>query len=232
MAETPKKFAFKNEATVSGLVTPVGVMAFPKLLEPDGKFNPDNPSYSVSLRYKKTDKAAQELISKIEAAHAEALAFVQATAPPTYDSKGQPKPIKEADLPCGVWMEKTPDGTKVPTDEIFIKFKSGSVYRKGDVVKKITLNVRDGQRNPWPRNVEIGGGSTGRAFFTINPFFVPAFGVGVSLRLDAVQVQHAKSYGSVAMDNLSDSEIPEVFGMGETGEETGKTGPVKGGGDF
>lgn len=71
------------------------------------------------------------------------------------------------------------------------------------------------------KGLRIGGGSTIRVSYELNPFYVPANGAGVSLRLYAVQVIELVEFGGNA--GYFGFESEEQDGGTETAPAAGKT---------
>jgi hypothetical protein len=85
-----------------------------------------------------------------------------------------------------------------PTGEIEFKFKckAGGTTKAGKEWKR-TVAIFDAKGNPAKGVKEIWGGTEGKVSFTASPYFVAATGtVGLSLRLEAVQILNLVSGGS------------------------------------
>lgn len=173
-----------------GLKSPIGIAMFPKLTEPDAKFG--EPAFSTGLIFKPEDPAFKALEAEVLKAHGEAVAYYEANGPKQHDSKGKPKPVKVCDPPVGVHLDRD----KNPTGDMVAKFKMKATYKPKDgppVAKK--LPIYDGKAKPWPKGVPFDGGSRLRVYYDIVPYAIPALGVGVQLRMSAVVVIEAKTWG-------------------------------------
>lgn len=183
--------------------TPIGVAIWPKLNEPDTRFKEEG-EYQVNLRLPKTE--AEPLLKVIKDAQ-------KAEYQRQLKETGKPK-LKLADLPV----------IEVDGGEEFIdlKFKapaSGTTKAGKKWEKRIMLFDSKGKPlgDDSPR---IGGGSRIRVNAEVRPYFVPAYGVGVSLRINAVQVIELHEGGM-------SSKAASAYGF--TAEESGF---VAGGEDF
>ena len=139
------------------VTTPVGNASYPWLKQPDTKFNPDG-LYSCNIIVDK-DKA-QKLITIIDKAYDDNIASEKAKAPN--------KKIKLAAKP---YDEQ--EGNKV-------LFKIKTKAKIGDVA--IRPHVVDAKGQPII-NTDIFGGSEVKVSADLIPYYVPANGAGISLRL-------------------------------------------------
>jgi hypothetical protein len=175
----------KDNKAVSG-VTPIGIAVYPKLNVPDTKFN-DKGVYSTKLRL--TEEDAAPLIEMIDA-------MIEAAFDEALNNASTPlakKKIKKADPPYHA--EEDDQGNA--TGYILFNFKKvASGVTKDGREWKFVCPVYDAKLKPVDlTKVNIGGGSLIKVAFMATPFDVPATGVGVTLRLEAVQVLEAKSFG-------------------------------------
>lgn len=162
----------------SRMTSPKGTASWPKLNEPDTKFDAKGV-FSVGLRMS-----------------AEAAAPMIATLTKMYEDfyaekvKELKKKLKKSDFP---WKEVTNDAGN-ETGEIEFRFK---MVAKVDTKDGRTIEQRpilfDAKMRPM--NDRVGGGSTIRVGFEPHLWEVPATGVGLSLRLKAVQVIELKEFG-------------------------------------
>jgi len=155
-------------------VTKVGKALFPHLNEPDTKFEEDGV-YTVNLILEADE--AQELTDRLK---------------PVFDEgyekhcKERKKPeLKQHDRPW--YQEMDTDGNY--TGSIVFKFKMKAKTSKGIEQRPALF---DAKKNPM--NEVIGNGSMIRVSFDPNCWFVPALGVGLSLRLRGVQVTKLVEY--------------------------------------
>lgn len=217
-------------------VTPRGRAIWPHTHAPDKKFKKEYGEYRVRIAIPEAD--AQPLVDKIEAGikaqYAEAKN--EFTADPKNKSKKfeNSKPAKIADKPYTV-------GEAEDEGLVIFNFKSPAGGKRSDGTEwSRTIPVYDAQRNPLPAGTRIGGGSTIKVSYTLNPFST-AIGTGMSLRLEGVQVlemkefsRTAESFGFEDEDGYSVNENAgntEADGYAE--EETdAPAGDTKGGADF
>jgi hypothetical protein len=159
--------------------TPRGIARYPRLNSPDTKFNPEG-DYKVDLVVKTS--LVEELIQEIDKAFAAQMTETKS------DPKNKGKKIKEADLPYRL----NPDNE----EETILKFKCKASFtdKKTGQVKPLRPGLFDKYGKEFPLETIVGGGSVIRVSFEMIPFFVAAVGVGVSLRLSAVQVIELKEY--------------------------------------
>ena len=205
MAQPVNRFEFpKGVGSRQGLKSPVAVASFPKILEPDAKFG--SPAYSVGLVFDPSDPAFKALESDILKAHGEAVKYAEENAPKTRDNKGNVKPLAVVDPPISVQLDRD----KNPTGKMVVKFKLNAAFkdRKTGAERLRPLPVYNGKAQPWPKNVEVGGGSRLRVYYDVSPFYTAGIGVGVSLRMSAVVVVEARSYGP-KIEVEDDCVLPE-----------------------
>lgn len=156
------------------ITTPCCKFQYPKLIEPETKFNPEGV-YKLTALIDPADAdpvatALDELLNKHKAS-------LKAQAP---DQK-----FKLADLP---WAYEDVDGT--PYLVVKTKQKASGIDRDGRRwtsvpalfdAKGQPVKDRESLRNMW-------SGTMGRVSFEACPFYQPAIGAGITLRLRAVQV--------------------------------------------
>lgn len=180
MAKAPK-----NDNIIKG-VTPAGIAVYPKLNEPDTKFDP-NGTYSVRLKL--TDEEAAPLIETIDELIDEAFDAAVAEA----KTPAAKKKIKRADVPYRA--EENDQGEPTGYTLFNFKRKASGVTKEGRVWA-YACPVFDAKLKPVDlTKVKIGGGSTLVVSYSAAPYNVPAIGVGASLRLEAVQLLDLKEWG-------------------------------------
>lgn len=156
-------------------VTPKGVAQYPKLNQPDTKFNPDG-DYNTKIII--NGKDAAETISLLDKLYAEAQEKAKKENPG--------KKIKPGPDPYSVNEE---------TGEVTIAFKlKAKVTRKDGTSydQKVALFDAKGK----PLNENIGGGSVIKVSFEAFQYYTAMAGAGISLRCRAVQVIELHSYSS------------------------------------
>lgn len=156
-------------------VTPVGVANYPRLNEPDTKFNPDG-EYKVNLEFDPEDPKVKSFIEKLEAIQQEAFDEFQK------DSK---RKLGLADV-----YEETDDGM------YSIKFKQkAKIKMKDGKIIDVNIPIFDAKGVPMKDAPIIGKDSKIKISFTIMPYCLQTTKqVGLSLRPVAVQVIDLHEY--------------------------------------
>lgn len=164
------------------LYTPKGVAIFPWITRPDTKFNPDG-DYRVTLRIPREE--AQPFIDKLQALYDDFLKTETAKLP-----KG--KKVKQVDLP----IADVYDDEGNETGEVDIKFKSKASFKdkKGNVIQR-SIPLVDSKGNRIESDIALFGGSVIRVCTEPNLYNNPSLGLGMSLRISAVQVIELVSGG-------------------------------------
>jgi len=159
----------KNERVTS----PKGIAQYPHLQTPDTKFDTDG-KYTINLRL--GGEVAENFVAMLEEKHSV-----------YYDEfcEREGSALKKADLPTRD-VETSGDG------EIDIKFGLKAVGRKGDHSWEQRPLIFDSAMNPITGEkldaMRIGSGTTCRVGFEIVPYYTGMVGMGLSLRLKAVQI--------------------------------------------
>jgi hypothetical protein len=147
------------------VVSPKGLASYPFINKPSTKFNPEG-EYSIKLIVGKDEARsfANQIKSVIADYETEQKALLKKDK------------LKHADLPYQV------DG-----DNVVFKFKSSAVIkaRSGETWEQ-KVAIFDAKGNPCTDLV--GSNSVVKVACEIAPYYVPAIGLGASLRLKAVQV--------------------------------------------
>lgn len=164
----------KNEKkdSVRG-TSPAGIAVWPKLDRPDTKFDADGV-FSTGLRMSAKDAAPMmKMIDKM---------MDDMTASVAAEQRGRAP--KRGDPPYRPFREE--DGSE--SGDIVFNFKMKAVSRYKDRVDNRAPAIFDAAGKPMVLNGPVGGGSKMRVAYSASAYFVPAIGVGVSLRLEAVQI--------------------------------------------
>lgn len=169
------------------VVSPKGTAVWPKLNEPDRKFQPEGV-YTTKLRVSVDD--AQAFIDKLNGMHAEAYRHECV--------KQGRKTLKQAPMP---WATATDwDSEKEIRVDVdgFIDFKFSM---KAKVTTKVGKSweqrpaIFDARLSPMPADADhIGGGSLLRISAELYAWYSASLGFGITLRPRAVQVLELKSY--------------------------------------
>lgn len=170
------------------ITTPKGTAIFPKLNEPDKKFNPEGV-YSVTLRL--TDEEAKPLIAILTEMHDRFL-YEEAKKLGKKNLKTGVKPWKVATD----WDKDTETRVEVPgfTDFTF-KLKAKVTTKSGKSWEQ-RPQLFDAKLQPLPVDSDpVGGGSVIRVNAEVYPWYTASLGFGISLRPRGVQVLDLKTYG-------------------------------------
>lgn len=170
--------------------TPKGTAVYPQLTKPDTKFKAEG-EYSAKIRL--SDEDAAPLVAKIEALIGEAFEAEKARLIAA-GKKAAAKTLKLADKPYKAVLDA--EGEETGEVEFNVKMKAQYTNKDGEVVKlKPGLFDAATPPNPLPSSTQIWGGSLIKVAGEFNPF-ATAIGVGMSLRLKAVQVIKLVSGGT------------------------------------
>lgn len=163
------------------VITPPGVVGFPKLFEPDRKFNADGV-YSVRMFVDPNDTAWEEFIAKAKQVEEDGY---QETL------KEKKKKVLKRSTP---WLkEETDKETGEPTGRLYFdaKMKASGISKKAGAEGKpwsMRPTVLDSKKNIISKDPGVGGGSTLRLKVELKPYFTDALGYGMSVPLRAAQI--------------------------------------------
>lgn len=170
--------------------TPKGVAVYPRLTEPDTKFNAAGV-FSVKLRLSAED--AQPLIDKIDALIQEKYAADQAELMKgDGKAKAKAKSMKYADKPYKAAVDD--NGDETGEYEFNFKMNHQVTDKKTGKVSLLYPKIFDAAGKELKPAPAIWGGSIIKVAGQFNPFNTTV-GVGVSMRLGAVQVIELVSGG-------------------------------------
>jgi len=174
------------------MVSPAGIAVWPYLNSPDTKFdNGGAGEYKVSVKL--TEAAAQPVIDKLQ----KILDQYQA------EEISQNPKVKQFTPRLPIEEEVDDQGNLTGNWLLKVKQKAQITTANGIVDMKVALF--DAKRRPT--NAEIGGGSTLKVATTIVPYTMPSNkAVGISLRLNAVQVINLVEGGSEGDGSMFDVE--------------------------
>lgn len=153
---------------MSNWVTPIGKALWPHINEPDTKFDEDGV-FTISLVL--PDEEAQPLIERLEERYGEEYG--------SFCRERKKTSLKEADKP---WQAETDEEGNLTGNSI-LRFKMKAKTAKGIEQRPLIFDAKK-----RPMTEVIGGGSQIKVAFEPSCWFVPALGVGISLRLRGVQV--------------------------------------------
>lgn len=130
----------------------------------------------------------------------------------------------KADMPKNVKMSPHEPWEKQDDGRIKLKFKR-PFFEKNDrlpATPPITTYMPDDTKVDWDTtDWEVGNGSRIKIGGFIRPYYNPALGLGISLRLDAVKVVSLEKY-----TGSSDGGFDKEFGGGESANSKPSTKPV------
>ena len=171
------------------ITSPAGRALYPKLTEPDTKFK-DAGEYSVKLLLPEVDALPilNECLEIQKAAIEEEFERVQAEKPKMNPEKIR-EGIKLGNIPV---KPHTDPESGEETGEYILTFKmvaSGVSRKTGKPwARKPVIFDAKGKPIKNPSSIQIWSGSILKVAYITDPFSKPATGVGVTLRLEAVQI--------------------------------------------
>lgn len=217
------------------VLTPTGTAIFPKLNTPDTKFKA-NGEFNVKLRL--STEEAQPIIDKYEAELAKTFEGIKAELMKgDGKSKAKAKALKlAADKP---YKAEFDDETGDETGNVVFNFKMPHrIVREGKADLLLYPDIFDSKGKQLKSPPEIWGGSKLKVSAELRPFDMP-IGVGLSLRLQAVQIielstrgsRDASGYGFGAEEGGFEAEDAPTFPAGDDSEGSGDA-PTAGNPDF
>ncbi|KQW02236.1 hypothetical protein [Rhizobacter sp. Root1221] len=231
-----------NKKTFAKVMTDPGTLVYPKLNAPDTKFKAEG-EYQGKVRL--DAEASAKLIKQFEAELKKYWPIAQAeleqkvsdakTGPEKAKAKKALAEMKEADKPFKPAYDD--DGNE--TDEFEFNFKMPASFKSSKDGKVVTMkpDIFDAKGALLKNPPEIWGGTTACVAGELRPFSMP-IGVGLSLRLKAVQIielrssgggdRSAGSYGFGAREDGYEGDSEATSGGFEDrsgGSDTGSDGP-------
>lgn len=193
------------------LLTPVGEAIYPWIQQPDVKFDADG-TYHCKLKIEGED--AGRIATQIDQFVDQAVEAVRKANPG--------KTIKRAEAPY----------TMVDDGAIIIKgkLKASGINRKTNTPFTQKPRIFDADKQPWNDELQIRNGSKLRLNLEVVPYYKPATGAGVSLRLKDVQVielvtvqANSCPFGSATSTVVEPEDVPTAvvnpFGMASGDDE-------------
>lgn len=164
-----------SKKKVTRYTSPKGIAQYPWVIDADTKFDKDG-QYHLQLDVNKDD--ARDMIVNLSKILNESLEEFQ-------KEKGKK-------LNAVPFFEETDDG------KVQFKFKQKKIISRKDGTRlEIKIPIFDAKGTPCSRDIKLGTGSTVKVSYSVMPYFNPTVkGVGLSLRLVAVQVINLVEYGS------------------------------------
>lgn len=231
MAEAKKKSYNVGKGT-----TPKGSLIYPHLTKPDTKFKAEG---EYRTRFRLDGEDAQVFIGKVEDFYKLAIekvveekveeARLKFKAPkdkptavfdPVKAKARIEKELKRADKPYKEILDD--EGNETGAYAFTFKQKATLKLRDGTIVTK-KVDLFDAANKPLT-GVAVYGGTVAKIAYEALPFFTPAVGAGLTLRLNAVQVIELKTAGD---------RDAKSYGFEEEGEgiESESTDTSEGSGD-
>jgi len=184
------------------LITDRCPFTWPHLNEPDREYQTDG-EYNVTCILPADDP----ILAKIEAIRDEFYPMICDQEGKKITTK-KPLPIKQAALPFKVEEddegEETGNITLRPKAKALVRYTNRSGEKKSFSFRPDIVDA-SGTR---PVTDPIGGGTQGKVRFEIVPYYTPLMGMGVTLRLKAVQILDLVAYGG---NNLEGFEKEDGF---------------------
>tara|TARA_R100000654_G_scaffold20516_2_gene41391 strand:+ start:10562 stop:11173 length:612 start_codon:yes stop_codon:yes gene_type:complete len=191
------------------IVTPLGKAVFPKINQPDFKFD-EMGVYSCKLHVSEEDfnKFSSQVEELAESAYQAELT-----------KQGKNKLKKMQTLPIRI--------TEEGDFEIYSKQPAKKNTSKG--VLEFNVAMYDSEGNKLPSDTNIGSGSKLRLSVEFAPWYVPSIGFGYTLRLRAAQVIELVEYSGAGGGNAESMGFGKVEGgfVGESLEFNNETGEEK-----
>lgn len=206
--------------------TPSGIFKFPKLNEPDTKFNA-NGDYSTKFI---SDLATMgDLIAKLEPIHAKAISEGKEAFAKMDVATRKKLEKKGVTFTANPFFNPMYDDKEEETDGVEFNFKmsASGVYKTGPKTGQTWTRkptIFDAKGKPMTKPPQIWGGTTGKVNFEVSPYWVPGqLAAGISLRLQAVQIidlvsggtRAAKDYGFGEEEGYEDTPADETTGFGD-----------------
>jgi hypothetical protein len=210
----------EKRAPLEKFITPAGVAVWPRLTEPDYKYKKAEGEFSVKVRLSAAD--SQPLIDRIEELIAEKRSAVESELKELMnDPKKKAKAavaLRELEMAGKPYKSAVDDeGNETGEFEFNVKMAHKVTNQKTQKINLLFPLLFDAKRNKLPSSVQIWGGSIVKVAGQYKPFYTAALGVGVSLRLNAVQVIKLVSAGSAR--NASSFGFGEEEGFEAEGSE-------------
>ena len=165
--------------------SPIGTAIWPKVCEPDTKFNSDGV-YETKLRLNPEDSV--KFKAELERVRDEAA---------EYEEKKQGKSLKRYPVPAK--DVETEDGER--TGEIDFKFSLKALAGKPGKQWEQRPRLFDTKGKPIdPTSISIGSGSKIQVGFEFHTWNTASLGCGITLRLKAVMVKELVEYGGETFD--------------------------------
>ncbi len=190
--------------------TAPGVAIWPKLIEPETKFNPDG-TYVTRLRH--DEATEQKFMEWLTEQYDEAY---------PYTCKLEKKAkLKQGPKPWTAEQVKDEEGVYHETGRQLFTFKMNATGKTKDgkvYTQRPVIFDANGNKIKDVAALKIGGGSIFRVAFTIRPFFTALVGAGISLKLKSVQIVKLVTYGERSAEEYGFGKVEGGFAQ-DTSED-------------
>lgn len=197
----PKRESIFKDIDVRKLpqyTTAVGELAYGYITEPSTEYD-EKGQYFLKLKFPAESKEAKRLVKIIDEAAQQAYDM----AMERIESAAERKKLKRADPSYA--LEEDEDGNETGNIIFNFKRKATRIDKKGNE-KPVKLVLFDSVgRNVEQEGLELWGGSEIAVCFKLVPFYTAGVGVGVSHRIEAIQIIKAVAGG--------DGRTAEQFGF-------------------
>lgn len=165
--------------------TPVGIASAVFITDPSTEYD-DDGQYFIRLKFKTASKECKKLVAIIDEARQAAFDAAMELLEKPVDKKN----LKLADP--SYKLEEDDDGNETGYTVFNFKRKAIRTNKKGEV-RPVTLPLYDSVLQPITEreNLEVWSGSEIAVAFRLMPFYTARLGVGVSHRIEAVQILKA-----------------------------------------
>jgi len=170
--------------------TPRGFLKFPRLNEPDGKFDPKRPAYRTGLILDGKSENVKAFLGKLD----ELMEDAKEKAEEEFSNlKVESRKKLGGITPNPAYSQVYDEETEEPTGEIEVRFtrRAAGERKDGTAWKAPRPPLFDSAQPPKliSRNIEVWGGTKASINAEISPYFMPATGkYGLTLRIEAVQI--------------------------------------------
>lgn len=174
------------------MVSPKGVFVFPKLNEPDTKFNAAG-EYSVKLSLRAEDPATQAFIAKLAPIHENSIKAAEVA----FKALKPEARKKLGSVSVNDFFVTKLDENEQPTGLVEFNFKMAAKKADGSPRRP---QILDASLNLLKTPPQIWGGTAGRVAFAVNEdgYFIPGSGAaGIKFYLDSVQIIDLRTGGGV-----------------------------------
>jgi len=194
-----------NKQKREALHTPIGVAVWPRLSgEPDTKFSKDGHGvWKTTLRLNKSDPECATFLEALIQRHKAAMVDneqYQDYCESCKKSGKKPKALLAAEAP---WRDEVDEeGNETGNVLVNFKMKASGVSKKNNKPWKRKPMLFDSKGQEITKDVNVGGGSKIRVAFEVLPFWTPAVGAGISLRMEGVQIIDLKTFAKKSAAEL------------------------------